>query len=51
MTPRKSDGLIWERSDFVNDGTHLSDTGRQKVAEQLLRFFKQDRFARTWFVK
>lgn len=51
MTPRQSDGLIWERGDFVNDGTHPSDTGRQKVAEQLLNFFKQDRFAQTWFVK
>lgn len=51
MTPRKSDGLIWERSDFVNDGTHPSDSGRQKVAERLLQFFKQDRYARSWFVK
>ena len=50
-TPRESDGLIWERSDFVNDGTHPSDTGRQKVAEQLLNFLKRDQFARTWFVK
>lgn len=51
MTPCKSDGVIWERSDLVNDGTHPSDTGRQKVAEQLLTFFERDRFARTWFVK
>ncbi|MCA8993931.1 MAG: hypothetical protein KDA88_18235 [Planctomycetaceae bacterium] len=50
-TPRKSDGLIWERSDFVNDGTHPSDSGRQKVAAQLLDFFKQDAHARTWFVE
>ena len=51
MTPRKSDGLVWERSDLVADGTHPSDTGRQKVAEQLLDFFKTDAYARTWFVK
>ncbi len=51
MTPRKSDGLIWERSDLVGDGTHPSDTGRQKVAEQLLNFFKTDVRAQTWFVK
>ena len=51
MTPRKSDGLIWERSDLVGDGTHPSNTGRQKVAEQLLDFFKTDAYAQTWFVK
>ncbi len=48
---RKSDGLVWERSDFANDGTHPSDSGRQKVAEQLLTFFKQDHFAQTWFTR
>lgn len=51
VTPRKSDGLVWERSDLVGDGTHPSNTGRQKVAEQLLNFFKTDAHARTWFVK
>ena len=51
ITPRKSDGLVWERSDLVADGTHPSDTGRQKVAEQLLKFFKTDPHARIWFVK
>ncbi len=33
MTPRKSNGLVWERSDLAGDGTHPSNTGRQKVAE------------------
>lgn len=51
MTARKKDDLIWERTDFANDGTHPSNSGRQKVAEQLLMFFKQDRFAETWFTK
>lgn len=50
-TPRKSDGLVWERSDLVGDGTHPSNTGRQKVAEQLLNFFQTDAHARSWFVK
>ncbi len=51
MTPRKSDGQVWERSDLVADGTHPSDSGRKKVAEQLLTFFKTDANAQTWFVK
>jgi hypothetical protein len=50
MKARKSDGLVWERSDLVGDGTHPSSTGRQKVAAQLLNFFKTDEHARTWFV-
>jgi hypothetical protein len=51
ITPRKSDGLIWERSDLAGDGTHPSQTGRQKVSDQLLKFFKSDELARKWFVK
>ncbi len=51
MTPRKSDGLIWERQDLGGDGTHPSDKGRQKVSDQLLTFFKTDAEARTWFRK
>ncbi len=51
LTPRKSDGLVWQRSDLVGDGTHPSNTGRQKVAEQLLDFFKTDDHAQSWFVK
>jgi hypothetical protein len=50
-TPRKSDGLVWERSDLGVDGTHPSDSGRQKVAAMLLDFFKTDANAKTWFVK
>ncbi|MEQ1831404.1 MAG: hypothetical protein ABL921_35990, partial [Pirellula sp.] len=49
--PRKSDGQVWDRSDFVGDGTHPSDSGRKKVAEQLLRFFKTDAHAHSWFAK
>ena len=50
-TPRKGDNLIWERKDLGGDGTHPSESGRQKVAEMLLRFFKEDPLASTWFVK
>lgn len=51
LTPRKSDGLVWERSDLVGDGTHPSNSGRQKVAEQLLKFFKTDEYTQAWFTK
>jgi Cu/Ag efflux protein CusF len=51
MTPRKGDGLIWERSDLAEDGTHPSQSGRQKVADQLLNFFKTDALAKSWFAK
>ena len=51
MTPRTADKLVWERDDLVTDGTHPSNSGRQKVAEQLLTFFKTDANARTWYVK
>jgi hypothetical protein len=51
MKHRKSDGQFWERSDLVADGTHPSNSGRKKVAEQLLSFFKTDPHAQTWFVK
>lgn len=50
-TPRKRDGLIWERKDLAADGVHPSQSGRKKVADQLRRFFQNDTNARTWFVK
>jgi len=51
MTPRKADGLVYERADLAADGVHPSDSGRRKVAEQLLKFFKTDATAKGWFVK
>lgn len=50
-TPRKSDGLVWEREDLSGDGTHPSENGRKKVTDQLLKFFKTDSTSKTWFVK
>src|SRR6185436_19855895 len=50
LTPRKSDGLIWKRDDLREDGTHPSQSGREKVANMLLAFFKTDRTATPWFV-
>ncbi|MEX0712546.1 MAG: hypothetical protein WD278_09365 [Pirellulales bacterium] len=42
---------MWRREDFSGDGIHPSQSGRQKVAEQLLSFLKADSTARTWFVR
>jgi len=48
-TPRKSDGLVWKRDDLAKDGTHPSQSGREKVAKMLLEFFKTDPLAKSWF--
>lgn len=47
---RRSDGLLWERSDFEPDGVHPSQQGALKVATRLLDFFENDPSARPWFV-
>ncbi len=51
IIPRQSDGLVWNREDLGGDGTHPSTSGRQKVADMLLDFFKTDTNAKQWFVK
>jgi len=51
ITPRASDKLIYTREDLAGDGTHPSEQGRRKVANQLLEFFKNDSYAKRWFVK
>jgi hypothetical protein len=51
ITPRRSDKLVWERKDLGEDGVHPSKIGRQKVANLLLEFFKNDASAKTWFVR
>lgn len=48
LTPR-SDGLVWERSDFEPDGVHPSAQGALKVATKLFEFFRSDPSARPWF--
>jgi hypothetical protein len=49
--PRKNDGLTYERTDLADDGTHPSQSGRQKVAGMLLRFFQTDSLASNWYLK
>ena len=51
VKPRQSDGLVWKREDLAGDGTHPSQSGRQKVAGMLLTFFKTDVNAKGWFLK
>ena len=49
-TTRRADGLTYEEGDFGPDGTHPTASGQEKVARQLLEFFKTDPTARPWFV-
>jgi hypothetical protein len=50
LTPRQADGLTYSRADFSSsDGTHPTDSGRQKVAELLLKFLRTDPTAQPWF--
>lgn len=46
---RKIDSLVWKREDLARDGTHPSESGREKVAQLLLRYFTSDPLARPWF--
>lgn len=49
-TQPRGDGLTWACSDFQDDGTHPSGSGRQKVAGRLLDFVKSDPTAREWYL-
>lgn len=49
-TPRQADGLVWQQSDFAQDGTHPAQSAVQKVGLQLLTFFKTSEFTSCWFV-
>lgn len=48
---RKAGDLVYKREDYRDDGTHPSDSGRQKIAEQLVKFFTTDPTATGWFLK
>lgn len=49
-TRARSDGLAWACSDFQDDGTHPSGSGREKVAARLLDFVRTDPTAREWYL-
>lgn len=48
---RKFDDLKYSKEDFGPDGTHPSNSGREKVAGQLLEFFATSPLAKGWFAK
>lgn len=48
---RELDDLTYQRDDLAGDGTHPSQSGQQKVAQTLLKFFKTDQTTRGWFLK
>lgn len=48
---RKFDDLKYLKDDFGGDGTHPSNSGREKVAKQLLEFFATSPLAKGWFAK
>jgi len=51
VKPRKSDNLVWLKEDVsARDGTHPSDSGREKVANLLLDFLHKNPLASTWFL-
>jgi hypothetical protein len=47
--PRPDNQLTWEMADVEPDGIRPSETGRDKVAQLLLEFFRTDPLARPWF--
>jgi hypothetical protein len=47
----RRDGFVWTCDNVRADGTHPAESGRRKVAELLLRFFKSDRTTASWFTR
>jgi hypothetical protein len=46
----RKDGLTYTRADLGADGTHPSESGREKVARQILAFLKNDPTSQPWFL-
>lgn len=46
----RGDGLMWGCDDFADDGTHPSDSGKEKVAQLLWEFFTTDTTTNGWFL-
>ena len=50
-TKKNPDGLYYEASDFVQDGTHHSPAGMDKLGRHILEFFMGDMTGKGWFVR
>jgi hypothetical protein len=51
VKPRQVDKLVWLKEDVsTSDGTHPSDSGREKVAGLLLDFLHNNPLASPWYV-
>ena len=50
-TVPRSDGLIWPRDHFNEDGLHPSILGEERVGTLLLEFFKTSPFTACWFLQ
>jgi Cu/Ag efflux protein CusF len=50
-TTKNAAGLSYDAKDFGNDGTHPSNSGVDKVAHEMLRFFKTDSTTKPWFLR
>jgi hypothetical protein len=50
LIPRAGDGLVWQCSDFNNDGTHPGVEARRKVGGLLLDFLLDEPTAAPWFL-
>ncbi|MFI5171132.1 MAG: T9SS type A sorting domain-containing protein [Chitinophagales bacterium] len=53
MEPRAYDGLTWNcNTEFTPDGGgyHLTDMGKDKLANILLNFFRTDTLSKSWFM-
>jgi len=50
-TNPRSDGFVWLCSDLGGDFTHPSPSGSDKVAHELLAFFKTHPTATPWFLR
>jgi Spy/CpxP family protein refolding chaperone len=48
---REGDDLVYRREDLGPDGTHPSESGRKKIADLLLKFFKSDPTTVSWFTR
>ncbi len=48
---KNAGGLTYEKGDFGDDGTHPSQSGVKKVADEMLKFFSTDATTKPWFVK